>query len=269
MPQALAQNASALRSRQISLAGQLEHNQFQRPIAFESTQVGDTLRGDIYAVIAQPYRVIKPALQELNNWCDLLILHLNVKQCRSNGSGLAGTIQMVLGQKFEQSPSKSYPVDFSFRVTSNDPDYLAIELNADSGPLGTKDYKVIFEVTPLDQGRSFLHMSYSYSFGAAAQIAMQFYLSTIGRNKVGFSIIDHQTDGTSVFVGGMRGVIERNTMRYYLAIEVYLSSLLTPVADQTEKRLRDWFDASERYQRQLHELTWEDYLAMKRKEMSR
>jgi hypothetical protein len=70
-------------------------------------------------------------------------------------------------------------------------------------------------------------------------------------------------------VGNVRGVIERNTMRYYLAIDAYLDSLSAPPAQQQEKRLRDWYGATERYRQQLHEMEEADYMAMKRKEIAR
>ncbi|HEX5611218.1 MAG TPA: hypothetical protein VFX67_01090, partial [Burkholderiales bacterium] len=67
-------------------------------------------------------------------------------------------------------------------------------------------------------------------------------------------------------IGGMRGVIERNSMRYYLAIEAFLGALSEPPPEQLEKRLRDWFAATERYRRQLHEIEQAEYLELKRKE---
>ena len=58
-------------------------------------------------------------------------------------------------------------------------------------------------------------------------------------------------------------------MRYYLAIEAFLGSLSAPAGARVEKSLRDWFAASERYPRQLHEMEQGEYLAMKRKEYLR
>ena len=66
--------------------------------------------------------------------------------------------------------------------------------------------------------------------------------------------------------GGVRGVVERNTMRYYLAIDAYLDA---PGPQGREKRLGEWFDDTERYARQLHEMDRDDYLAMKRSEFQR
>ena len=102
-----------------------------------------------------------------------------------------------------------------------------------------------------------------------AQIAMKAYLGTVGRNKIGFTLV---SDGPNVQpqpVGGMRGVVERNTMRYYLAIESYLGALSAPPAQRAEKSFRDWFDATESYPQQLHEMEQSEYMAMKRKEYQR
>jgi hypothetical protein len=63
--------------------------------------------------------------------------------------------------------------------------------------------------------------------------------------------------------------MERNTMRYYLAIDAYLDSLKMPPAQQLESRLQAWFDATEKYPRQLHEVERDPYLQMKRVEVQR
>jgi hypothetical protein len=109
-------------------------------------------------------------------------------------------------------------------------------------------------------------MSYAYGYGFTARVAMQTYLATLGRDKVGFSVVDHK-DGKPVYIGGVLGLLERNTMRYYLAIDAYLGAYSLPPAEQAEKRIRDWYASTERYARQLHEMDQSDYLDMKRKEL--
>jgi hypothetical protein len=74
---------------------------------------------------------------------------------------------------------------------------------------------------------------------------------------------------TNHSIGGMRGVVERNTTRYYLATETYLGALSTPPQARMEESLRDWFAAAEDYPLQLHEMERSEYLAMKRIEYSR
>jgi hypothetical protein len=112
-------------------------------------------------------------------------------------------------------------------------------------------------------------MGYAYGYGTAARIAMKAYLATVGSGKVGFSVVGKDEEGKPQYVGGVLGVVERNTMRYYLAIDAYLDSLALPAGEQQDKRLRDWFAATERYARQLHELNENEYLTMKKSEVAR
>ena len=95
------------------------------------------------------------------------------------------------------------------------------------------------------------------------------YLGTLGRDKVGFTVVGRLADGQPRHVGGMRGVVERNSMRYYLAIEAFLGARASPGQSRAEKSFRDWVAAIERYPRQLHDMEQGEYLAMKRKEYLR
>lgn len=266
---AQAQDAPALRQRHASLVEQLANNSFKRPLMIESVQNVNDLQGDAYAVIDQPYGAVAPALLRPNPWCELLILHLNVKGCSTSGSASNETLQLVIGRKADQDLEDAYRVDFKFSAAAPSNDYMKVEMTAETGPLSTRNYRLALEAVPLGATRTFVHMSYAYTYGMAARIAMQGYLSTVGRDKVGFSIVGRGSDGKPEYVGGMRGVIERNTMRYYLAIEAYIGSLSAPRDEQVEKRLRDWFAASECYPLQLHELDRSIYLEMKRREVQR
>ena len=264
-----AQDAAALESRYSALRGQLASSPFKQPLVLESAQTSDTLKGNIYAVVRQPYSLVRQALEGRNHWCDILILHLNVKNCRALDSGSEKILSVAIGRKFDQPIADAYPVDFIYRIAASGPGYLDVLLHADKGPLDTKDYRIALEAIPLTANTSFLHMSYAYAYGLAARIAVQAYLATLGRDKVGFSVVSHNPDGSPVYVGNVRGMLERNTMRYYLAIEVYLNTYTLPPGEQPEKRLEDWFSSVERYPRQLHELDRDEYLSMKRKELAR
>ena len=126
----------------------------------------------------------------------------------------------------------------------------------------------MLEAIPLN-GKTFIHLSYSYAYGVMARLATEAYFSTSGSDKVGFTITGKRSDGKPVYVDPMRGALERNTMRYYLALDAYLDTLSAPPQEQFEKRLRRWFASTERYPLQLHEVTQGDYLDMKRKEYKR
>lgn len=264
-----ADNAQALRERHAALAEALRNNPFGRALHLDSVQNSGDLRGDIYAVVEHPFATLGAALGKAETWCDVLILHLNVKQCRVVPQGAAVNLVVHIGRKFDQPIDETYRVEFAFRQLAATPEYLHASLRADTGPMGTRDYSIALRAVALDPGRSFMHLSYSYGYGTAARLGLQLYLSTLGSGKVGFSVIDKRPDGTPVYVGSVRGVIERNTMRYYLAIDSYLGALALPPAQQVEQRLRDWFAATERYAPQLHELSEAEYLEMKRKEVAR
>jgi hypothetical protein len=269
MSMAHAQDAASLKSRHVALREQLANNQFQRPLYLKSSENSGDLEGDIYALVEQPYAVIAPALQAVDHWCDILILHLNVKSCRGSTAKAGDTLTLNIGRKFDQPQSDTYLFEFLHNVVAARPDYLQVVMSAEEGPLGTSRYRIVLEVVKLDAERSFLHLSYSYDYGMMARAAMRGYLATIGRDKVGFSIIGRKADGQPVYMRKMRGVVERNTMRYYLAIEAYLGALSAPASEQLEKRLNDWHSGVERYPVQLHELERGEYLDMKRKEIQR
>lgn len=269
LPAAQAQGAAALQARYAALHEQLASNPFQRPLHLESSQTPDELRGDIYALVEQPYAVVGPALRDMERWCDILILHLNVKSCRTAGQPARARLSLNIGRKFDQPLVDTYLVEFRYRVPVAAPDYLQVLLDAEDGPLGTRDYRIALEVVALDARRSFLHLSYSYAYGMLARLAMQGYLATIGRDKQGFSIVGRTADGQPVYLGGMRGLVERNAMRYYLAVEAYLGALSAPAPERLEKRLNDWYASVERYPLQLHELERDEYLHMKRQEIRR
>lgn len=264
-----AADAASLRARHQALAQQLASNQFQRPLYLQSSETDNQLQGDIYAEVAQPFSQTGPALLDIGQWCDMLILHLNVKACHASGAGEGARLKLHVGRKFDQPLADAYPFEFHYQVQAAEPDYLRVVLEAAQGPLSTSDYRIVLEVLALDKQRSFLHLSYAYSYGAAANLAVQGYLATSGRDKVGFSIVGQSDSGQPQYLSGMRGVTERNTMRYYLAVDAYLGAMALPAAARQEQRLNAWHSAVERYPRQLHELDRATYLAMKHAEIQR
>jgi hypothetical protein len=267
-PAAFAQDAATLKARYTSLQDKFANNQFGRPLVLESTQTSGDLKGDVYAIVEHAYSTVQQALVSPEHWCDILILHLNVKRCKAS-SGTPKTIQLNVGRKFDQPIEDAYELDFKYRVGASTADYLQVLLSADQGPLSTKNYRIQVEAVPIELKRTVIHMSYAYGYGFAAKMAMQTYLATIGSAKVGFTVVDKKADGKPVYQGGVLGLLERNTMRYYLAIDAYLSAYGLPAAEQPEKRIREWYASTERYAQQLHEMDQAEYLEMKRKEMRR
>ena len=261
--------AGRLRQKYAELAGRLDDSAFGKPLYLESTQASGQLNADVYALLAHPFRMVQAELKQPARWCDILILHPNTKYCRAARAGAQTLLNVNIGRKSDQPIEQSYRVDFLYRVQQETADYLAVVLHADKGPVGTRDYRLLLEAVPLANGQTFLHLGYSYGYGVTAKLALLAYLGTAGSGKVGFTVTGRRTDGQPVYVEGLRGVIERNTMRYYLAIEAYLDALGVPPSARLDKRLADWYAATERYARQLHEISRSQYLEMKHKEIER
>jgi hypothetical protein len=264
---ASAQDAASLRARSTALQDKFANNQFGRPLVLESLESSGDLKGDVYTIVDHPYAMVQQALQSPDHWCDILILHLNVKRCKAS-SGMPKMLNLSVGRKFDQPIEDAYQLNFSFRVAAATTDYLQVLLSAEEGPLSTKNYRIQVEALPLDAKRSVIHMSYAYGYGFAARVAMQTYLATLGSQKVGFTVLDRK-DGKPVYQTGVLGLLERNTMRYYLAIDAYLQAYSLPMAEQPERRIREWYASTERYAEQLREMDEKEYLEMKRKEMRR
>lgn len=260
-------NATVLRDKYTELSDKLANNQFQRPLYIDSNESPSNLKGDIYAVVNYPYATVNTALNGPKNWCDVLILHLNVKFCQRHNDGDGAAIIVNLGKKTPEALPDTYRVAFKYHAEASQPDYFSVGMTAAEGPLNTSDYRIHLEAVSIDAGHTFLHLTYSYSYGFAGKVAMKAYLATVGSDKIGFT--RSSGSGKAGYVNGVRGVVERNTMRYYLAIDAYLSAMNAPASEQFEKRLQTWFSATERYPQQLHEVERSDYLEMKRDEYRR
>ncbi|WP_448508047.1 hypothetical protein [Immundisolibacter sp.] len=119
MAPAHALDAASLTARHTALREQLASNQFKRPLYLESLQAAGRLKGDIYAQIEQPFGVVAPALQGMDHWCDILILHLNVNGCRASATKAGDTLSVSIGRKFDQLLGDAYGFEFLYQVRTS------------------------------------------------------------------------------------------------------------------------------------------------------
>jgi hypothetical protein len=262
-------DAAALRERHAALRGQLQQNAFGHALHIDSTEQQDRLSGDVFAVLDHPFATVSGALREPARWCDILILPFNTKYCHAVNTAEGSALHVRIGRKYNQPVEQAYRLNFAWRQVASRSDYFETRLVAPEGPVGTRDYRITVAATPLEGGRTFLRLNYSYGFGMAGRMAMQAYLGTVGADKVGFTVVGRGPSGEPQYIGGVRGAVERNAMRYYLAIDAFLDALKAPPQQQVERRIQGWFDATERYARQLREMDRPRYAAMKRQEHER
>ncbi|OUL98392.1 hypothetical protein [Variovorax sp. JS1663] len=264
-----AGSAPALREQHQKLAGQLSGSPLKRPMHLESTETDGGLQGDVYAVVDHPLDEVRTALANGGQWCEMLLLHINNRRCRVSKQGQGEVLTLSVVQRYDKPVEQAFELPFVHRTASNSSDYLAVRLSAESGPLGTSNYRVSLEAVPLGERQSFLHFGYSYDHNMMARLATKAYLATFGSHKMGFTVVGQKPNGEPEYIRGVRGLMERNAMRYFLTLDAYLDGLDAAPAERAEKRLHAWFEEAERYPRQLHEIDLATYLEHKRADRRR
>lgn len=265
----LADPAAALQAKRVELQPLLRAQAFGEPLHLSSREGSDQVEGDVHAEVGYAFAQVAAAFKSASAVCELLFLHLNARDCRPSSTPAGEILTLTVGPKRGQALGAWYRIDYSLRIEFATATYLRATLNAAHGPLSTRDYRIVVEAVPIDAGRSFVHLGYAYSYGFVARMAMKAYLATTGRSKIGFTVLGLDTEGQPLYVRGERAALERNVIRYYLALLAYCSVNTGTPLQQMEARLRAWFAHTERYAAQLHELDLDEYLHEKHADLAR
>ena len=145
----------ALMGQYKALSNELQNNQFKRPLVLKSNESPDSLKGEIYAVLDYPFAEVNNAINNPNHWCDALLLHINVKYCRAVTSNTGTVLNMNLGKKYDQLLAETYKAKFNYESITTAANYFSVEMKAADGPLGTKDYRIWVEATPVNNNQTF------------------------------------------------------------------------------------------------------------------
>jgi hypothetical protein len=255
-----------------SLQPRLAQSPFQRELALDSTEASERLSGDIYATLDAPLANLELVNRSPLRWCEILLLLSNTKSCVVGRQDEAPSLQMRMGTKGPQALATTTPMNFKFETSAPQATVLETRLSSNSGPMGTKDGTLRVQAIALGPHKSFIHLHYSYSSSLAGRLATGVYLQTLGRGKVGFSKEQAEASrpADAHWVGGVRGIIERNTMRYFMGLSCGLQFAGTDAPAQRFAQMAPcWYDETERYPQQLHELGRAEYLEMKGAEYAR
>lgn len=264
-----ADTAAALQAKRLELQPQLQANVFGEPLYLSSREGSGRVQGDVYAEVPHPFAEVGATLKSATTICELLFLHLNVHSCQPSTTERGEVLTLSIGPKRAHASNILYRINYALRVEAAETTYLRVTLGAAEGPLSTRDYRIVFEAVPIDRNRSFVHFIYAYGYGTVAKIAMQVYLATAGRSKIGFTVVGLSPDGRPLYMRGERASLERNVIRYYLALLAYSSVNTGSSQEKMETRLHAWFALTERYAAQLHELDLGDYLHEKHDDLAR
>ena len=270
--QAQGADLGEMQSLYRSLQPRLAQSPFQRELALDSTEASERLSGDIYATLDAPLANLELVNRSPLRWCEILLLLSNTKSCVVGRQDEAPSLQMRMGTKGPQALATTTPMNFKFETSAPQATVLETRLSSNSGPMGTKDGKLRVQAIAVGPNKSFIHLHYSYSSSLAGRLATGVYLQTLGRGKVGFSKEQAEASrpADAHWVGGVRGIIERNTMRYFMGLSCALQFAGTEAPTQRFAQMAPcWYDDTERYPQQLHEMGRQDYLDMKRAEYGR
>lgn len=244
---------------------------FDEPLHVASEERRYSVSGSVFARVSYPLETLVQELQSASAWCEIMFLHLNVEAClheKREHSDVAD-LHVYVGRQDYQPLDEAERLDLNLRVTAVHDQYFATMLEGDEGPYSTRAFRLQLQAMPYSDHESLIHLSYSLVFGWPARLAMSAYFTFGGHDRVGFTVEGYEADGEPRHVGGTRGMIERNVMRFYLALAVHLDTRAVPEVERLDERLKRYFAATERYPRQLRELDEQSYLEQKRREFAR
>jgi hypothetical protein len=255
--------ATKLLQRFQSLQAPLTRSVFNPPLVLESQEQAQRVTGDIYGSVNFRFAQLLPLMQDPQRWCEILLLLSNTKRCQTQREGNTSFLLVHVGGKGEEKVSPDAATRFDFEVNQQSKDYLDMLLSANSGPMGASRIHIHAEGVAVSDSASFLHLHYSYDTGWLARSAMAIYLETLGRGKVGFTPIPGEAGTPVTYIGGVRGVIERNVMRYFMGLNCALTHAESPPAQRFPAMATCWYNAEEQHPLQLHEMERDEYLTMK------
>lgn len=235
------------------------------PLRIESQESGRHLRVNIYGIVNHPFPRVAAILSKPAVMCDFLILNLNVKTCVYKQEDPRVEMMIYVSGKRYAPLFLALEINPYFELQKNNNNYMRVLMASRRAVWGIKEYSVIVEATPFGKS-TLVRFTSQYHAGRLNMAATMVYLKTFARSKVGFTVVSQNSQGEPQYVGGMQGIIERNAVRSYLALQAYLETASVPAEQRFEMRLRRWYELTNVYPRQLHELQWQTYLSNKRRE---
>ena len=246
----------------------LSHSPLKRPLLLQSQEAAEHLSGDLYASVEYGIAALDAATGNTERWCEIMLLLSNTKACKTSANQKDSLWVSVSSSKGADTTGAT-TTEFELDANAVHGEYLDNGISAKDGPLGTQDIRMRLQAVALSPKRSFLHLHYSYNTHWLGRLAMQAYLQTLGRGKVGFSQTAGADTSPAELIGGPRSVIERNTMRYFLGLDCALSTAATEGAPRFNSMVGCWYDRIEQYPLQLHEMPRSEYLQMKASQYQR
>ncbi|MEP7329675.1 MAG: hypothetical protein ABI777_10725 [Betaproteobacteria bacterium] len=254
--------AVTLTTRYADVAGALAHSPFGLPLVVSSRDEGSLAEGEILGIVPHPFATLAAAFASPQAFCDVAVLHPNVKGCTRARVDGEERVTLYAGRKHYEPATRVYAQDYVALVPRVEAGYLRVVLQASAGPLDTHDYTFTLEAIPAGDA-TFIAVRYAYRSSLASRAVATGYLATVGAGKTGFSL--SEAGGPA---RGVRGIVERNAMRHYLALLAVLDTATVSEDARTSARLDRYYTLTDRFAAQLREFDRHEYVAIKTRELA-
>jgi len=238
---------------------------FGLPLQVRSEERETLVSAEIHGIIDHPFRALAATFTDPGGWCDFLVLNPNIKTCTFRREAQETLLTLYIGSKSYRAPESATEQVYRFLVRARHPEYVAISLTAPRGLLGTTAHRFEFEAGSV-AGKTVVALSSSFEPSMLSKLLTGIYLSTLGRNRIGFSREATEAGVPAGYVRGVKGMIERNVMRYYLALKAFLDTSDQPADRQFEARASLAYDLMNLYPAQLRQMEKAEYLDIKSRE---
>ncbi len=240
----------------------LNDNAYHVPIYVQSQVREDLRTTEIFGIVDQPFETLAKALADPANWCEIVTLTPNIKLCTYKRRDGQTRLTLYTGPTYNDWSYKIFKFNYRYRREDMDGDYFSALLTTGRGPLGTRDYRIQLEAMAVEDA-SFVRLRGRYRPSRRSKAVTASYLATFGRYKVGFSTVGVDQAGEPVYVKGIRGIVERNAMRYYLALKAFADTQHANASERFQTRIKYWVDLAMAYPRQFDGLDKKKYLEAK------
>jgi hypothetical protein len=238
---------------------------FGLPLQVHSEERETRISAEIHGIIDHPFRALAATFTEPGGWCNFLVLNPNIKTCTFRREAQEILLTLYIGSKSYRAPESATEQVYRFLVRARHPEYAAISLTAAQGLLGTTAHRFEFEAGSV-AGKTVVALSSSFEPSVLSRLLTGIYLTTLGRYKIGFSREATEAGVPAGYVRGVKGMIERNAMRYYLALKAFLETSDLPAGRQFEARASLVYDLMDLYPAQLRQMDKAEFLDIKSRE---
>ena len=255
---------AGMRAQKAALERELDQSPYGRPLVLQSQEAGRRAEGDVYAVLAHPFAAVSSALADSGQLVrnpDPAPEHQALPYRPGRG---ATRVEVRVGKKHEEPIKSASPArPSSWRPTTRRGSTSAWRWVRPTG-------RWTRAITADRRGGAHGWRTHLPAHGLRLQLwrgqhlAMNVYLRTVARDKVGFT--RRQPDRPRGRHARRGRAKHHALLPRHRAIPRLVAGAAAAAARAPARR---WFDATEHYPRQLHELDREEYLRMKRNEVRR